>query len=148
LTAVFSRDLPAILYCLSTRLSVQLEAAKNLASLPCCRFNQTIILPTSFLPPEMAEPIPPPPPPENRRLPTSQGKVSKWKINYTTCSTSCSRTARYIYSSRFALDSQVLFLNSLLYPLYLLDLLTYSLLRSITPLSLILVNHLFLYYYL
>ena len=51
----------------------------------------------------MAEPLTP----ENRGLPTSQRKASKWKMNHTACSTSCSRTARCIYSSRFALDSQV-----------------------------------------
>ena len=75
MTIVFGRHLPAVLRCLSTRLSAQSKAAQNLASLPHRRFKRTPPPPpTSSLPPEMAEPITP----ENRGLPP-KGKFPSGK---------------------------------------------------------------------
>ena len=133
LTAIFGSHLPAVLRCLSTRLAFNLRPPKIWRAFPHRRFNQTIILPTSFLPPEMVEHIRPP---GNRGLPTSQGKVSKWEMNHTACSTSCSRTARCIYSSRFALDSQVFIPHSSLYPPHLHTSTPYSLIHHPAPLFL------------
>jgi hypothetical protein len=68
------------------------EATKNLASIPQRRFKQSInFIPTSRNGRTHY-------PPENCGLPP-KGKVSKWKMDHTACSTSCSRTARCIYSA-------------------------------------------------
>jgi hypothetical protein len=108
-----------------------------LASLPHRRFNQTVILPTSFLPPEMAEPNPPlktagPLPPKGSfQVENEPHRLFNFLLP---------RCKLYIFQPSTLKFS---FLNSLLYPPYLLDLLTHSSLRSITPSSLIPVNHSF-----